>query len=165
MKLPRYRSGRPRCRPEWTPAQRLANYTKVDPATGCHIWQASTNKAGYGQLILDRRMISAHRLAWVVKHGPIREGLEVCHRCDVRLCCNPDHMFLGTHAENMADIKAKNRRRWRIPMERLPTDHSALDAAPIEIFIGGLRFVGHAQVRPFQPHRTGARRSRAARRR
>lgn len=62
-------------------------------------------------------------------------------------------MFLGTHAENMADMKAKNRGRWRISVERLPTDRSALDVAPIEIFIDGRRYVGHASVRPFVPGR------------
>jgi hypothetical protein len=129
----------------------LANYTQVDPSTGCHIWQASTNQAGYGQLILDGRMISAHRLAWIAKHGPIGKGLEVCDRCDERRCCNPDHMFLGSHAENMADLKAKNRRRWRIPMERLPTDRSPRDTAPIEIVIGGRRCVGQATMRPYLP--------------
>jgi hypothetical protein len=150
MEPPKHRSGWPRCRPEWTPAQRLANYTQVDPASGCHIWQASTNQAGYGQLIVDVRMISAHRLAWIVKHGPIRKGLEVCHRCDER-CCNADHMFLGTHAENMADLKAKNRQRWRVPMARLPTDRSQRDLAPIEIIIGGRRYVGQATGRPYLP--------------
>ena len=60
-------------------------------------------------------------------------------------------MFLGTHAENMADLKAKNRQRWRISMERLPTDTSPKDMATIEIHIGERRYVGQAAVRPFVP--------------
>ena len=144
------------CPRHWTTAQRLAHYIKVDPLSGCHLWQGSINRFGYGQLSFRGKPAGTHRLAWIVRHGPIPEGLYVCHRCDERRCCNPDHMFLGTHEENMADMKAKNLGRWRIAMERLPTDRSATDIAPIEICIGGARFVGHARVRPFQPHRKQA---------
>ncbi|MBS0523733.1 MAG: HNH endonuclease [Proteobacteria bacterium] len=106
------------------------------------------------------RKFRAHRFAWIIRYGPIRKGLYVCHRCDEPRCCNADHMFLGTHAENMADLKAKNRWRWRIPMERLPTDRSPRDLAPIEIIIGGRRYVGQATVRPYVPI-DGRRRRRA----
>jgi len=149
------------CPRDWTIAQRLAHYTRVDPLSGCHIWRGSTNPQGYGQLSFGGRPGGTHRWAWILRHGPIPKGLYVCHRCDDRRCCNPDHMFLGTHAENMADMKARNRGHWRIRVQRLLTDKSEWDMAPIEIFIDGRRYVGQAQI---LPHRTQGLRIKSRRR-
>ena len=143
-----------RCPGSWTAAQRLARFTKVDPLSGCHIWQRSTKPNGYGQLTFRMQRWMTHRLAWVARHGPIAKGLEVCHRCDERRCCNPDHLYLGSHAENMAEMKAKRRALRRLPLDaQRPLDVPEADLAPIRLFINGREYVGRVAVRPFDPLR------------
>lgn len=66
---------------------------------------------GYGYLGVDDRPRLAHRLTWAIANGPIPRGLEVLHRCDVRHCVNPDHLFVGTQLDNMRDMHNKGRAR------------------------------------------------------
>jgi hypothetical protein len=75
----------------------------------CVLWRWATNKGGYGRVRVAGRFQCAHRMAWEFVHGPIPEGLCVCHRCDVRACINIKHLFLGTATDNMADMTQKGR--------------------------------------------------------
>jgi HNH endonuclease len=81
---------------------------------GCWLWTGSKSTGrcgGYGNLKFNGKTISAHRLAYILTYGEIPDQQEVCHSCDDRLCCNPAHLFVGTHLENMRDMFKKGRNK------------------------------------------------------
>jgi len=92
-----------------TVAERLEFYSIPEPNSGCLLWLAACNAAGYGLCGISRRSVLAHRLAWEAAHGPIPDGLHVLHKCDVPSCVNVDHLWLGSHQDNMADKFHKGR--------------------------------------------------------
>lgn len=92
-------------------ALRLAENSKLDPGTGCIVWTAAVRGHGYGALNVQGRARGAHQCAWMLHRGPIPVGFEVCHSCDNPRCVNVEHLFLGTHLENMRDMTKKGRSR------------------------------------------------------
>jgi len=75
----------------------------------CWRYTGAIASSGYGQSWLHGKVITAHRAMWIFAFGPIPKKMFVCHKCDNRRCCNPDHLFLGTQKDNIQDMFAKGR--------------------------------------------------------
>jgi hypothetical protein len=92
-----------------------AFWSNVDQSGECWIWLGMTTnskqsrKGDYGITYVAGRRFLAHRLAYIITHGAIPAGMLVCHSCDNQKCVRPDHLWIGTHRDNMADMVAKGR--------------------------------------------------------
>ena len=85
---------------------KLESFLRVNAATGCNEFQGALDSSGYGNIRIGDRVVGAHRVAYEVYKGTIGKGLQVLHKCNNPKCCNPEHLYLGTHADNMK-YKAK----------------------------------------------------------
>lgn len=86
------------------------NKFTTEPNTGCWLWTARCFPFGYGQFKYKRKNITAHRMSWLLYKGKIPKGMCVLHKCDVPQCLNPDHLWLGTKADNNIDCTKKGRK-------------------------------------------------------
>ena len=95
------------------------------PATDeCWEWTKARTPSGYGHLVWGNKFTYAHRLAWELTHGPIPDGMCICHHCDNPPCCNPAHLFLGTYQDNTLDSVAKGRWGGRSKLRKLTMEQA-----------------------------------------
>ena len=114
---------------------KLERHSIPEPNSGCLLWLGSSRGGRYGQMRWSPiEYDGAHRIAWRLRHGPIPDGMFVCHKCDVPLCVNADHLFLGTVLDNKADEIRKgrqgrgNRRLTAEQVSRILRDPRSLEA-------------------------------------
>lgn len=84
-------------------------WSKVNKTEDCWLWIGAKNNTNYGYIRVGDKMKNAHRVSWEITNGPIPKDLFVLHKCDNPSCVRPDHLFLGTHQDNMTDKKSKGR--------------------------------------------------------
>jgi hypothetical protein len=134
--------------------ERFDMYVSPEPNTGCYLWMGFGDHGGYGCFAIDSSPVKAHRVSYELACGPIPEGLHVLHKCDVRCCVNPDHLFLGTNDDNVKDKVAKGRQARDRSMGKVKLTPEQVHAIRRESGthrLIGLKYgIGRSQVRRIQ---------------
>lgn len=117
-----------------------------EPNSGCWIWFGPSDEFGYGRFRQGASKIRGHRLSYELANGSIPNGTNVLHRCDMSCCVNPDHLWLGTTADNNADRDSKGRTAWGTKLHSKLTEqqvHEIRDRAGTQREIAKLYGVSH----------------------
>lgn len=85
---------------------------RIDKTGPCWLWIGGRFDSGYGKVLRGAKKLRAHRVSYELYVAPIPEGMHVLHKCDNPPCVNPNHLFLGTHIDNMRDMERKGRAKW-----------------------------------------------------
>lgn len=89
--------------------ENIMQFVEISPVSNCWNWMGCRNDNGYGLKTSDGKRVRTHRLSYELFVGPIPSGMIVCHKCDNPPCCNPEHLFVGTHKDNHNDCVSKGR--------------------------------------------------------
>jgi len=84
-------------------------WSKVNKTESCWLWTGHCNYDNYGEFCFNSKTVGAHRYSYILHNGEIAKGLVVRHTCDNPPCVNPNHLFIGTHQDNMNDMVERNR--------------------------------------------------------
>lgn len=95
-------------------ADEFLKRVEFEPNTGCWLWSGAASSQGYPQVSVSGvRRVGTHVALEIFKGSYVPKGMMACHKCDTPSCVNPDHLFVGTHQDNMDDMNAKGRHhRW-----------------------------------------------------
>ena len=106
-------------------AERFERDLERLPWSGCWVWTRCVNSTGYGSIGVDGKMVNVHRFSWRLHFGEIPKGQYVLHKCDVRACVNPQHLFLGSQLQNIRDGQGKGR-IYKLGEDACKNKHPAL---------------------------------------
>ena len=111
---------------------KIVSRVEVNAETGCWEWQGARASRGYGTIWINGSSCVVSRVMFAESRGPIPDGLWVLHRCDNPPCCNPDHLFLGTHQDNVDDRVRKGRgtKGERVPVSKLTAEDIPANGEP-----------------------------------
>ncbi len=131
-----------------TTEERFKEKVKV-VESGCHEWQSTLHRDGYGKFWLDGKQIGAHRVSYMIANGNIPDKKMVLHKCDNRKCVNPDHLYAGTPSENVRDKIDRFKGMWgfmSIPYETVLVIRNLSDAGLTQMKIAEITGISQGHI-------------------